>query len=265
MKDAGAPGAFEGGDYEFGLVPPCAIILAAGRGSRLRPYTDDRPKCLIEIDGRTLIERQIESLADCGVSEVIVVIGYQADLVRRVVGSRVRYIENSQYRDTNSLYSLWLATEELRDGAVVINSDVLAAPLLFERLCRAGAADAVLVDRDQMCGVEEMRVTIQNGLVVDFGKNLPVARCHGENVGLVKFGVAGACRLRESLTRLVATGHENEWAPFAFRDVARTWPLHAIATDGHPWIEIDHAADLERARRIIAPAILAPDAAAGVG
>jgi L-glutamine-phosphate cytidylyltransferase len=246
-------------------VPPRAIILAAGRGSRLRPYTNDRPKCLIEIDGRTLIERQIESLAECGVSDVVAVVGYQADVVRRVVGGRVRYIENSRYRGTNSLYSLWLASEELRAGALVINSDVLAAPLLFGRLCRAGAADAVLVDRDQVCGVEEMRVTIQGGLVVDFGKNLPVENCHGENVGMLKFGVEGARRLRESLTRLVDTGHEDDWAPFAFRELARTWPLCVIATDGYPWIEIDDPRDLERARRTIAPAILALDTTAGVG
>lgn len=255
----------EGEAHEIGVSPRRAIILAAGRGSRLRPYTDDRPKCLIEIDGRSLIERQIESLAECGVSDVVAVIGYQADLVRRVVGDRIRYIENSRYRDTNSLYSLWLAIQELRDGALVLNSDVLAAPLLFKRLCHADAADAVLVDCEEVCGVEEMRVIIRNGLVVDFGKNLSVERCDGENVGMVKFGAEGACRLRQSLTRLIDAGHENDWAPFAFRDVARTWPLHAIGTDGLPWIEIDHAADLERARRIIAPAFLAVDTTVGVG
>ena len=242
-----------------------AIILAAGRGSRLRPYTDDRPKCLIEIDGRTLIERQIESLAECGITDVVTVIGYQAGLVRRVVGGRARYVENQLYRDTNSLYSLSLASHELRDGAVVINSDVLAAPLLFERLCGASAADAVLVDRDQVCGAEEMQVIIRNGLVVDFGKHLAVERCDGENVGMVKFGPEGARRLQETLTRLVDSGHANDWAPLAFREVARTWPLHAIETDGQPWIEIDHAEDLERAQRTIAPAIAALGTTAGVG
>lgn len=250
---------------EPGRVPPCAVILAAGRGSRLRPHTDDRPKCLIEIDGRTLIERQIESLAACGVSDVVAVVGYRHDVVRRVVGRRVRYVENARYYETNSLYSLWLAREELRRGAVVINSDVLAAPLLFERLCRADAPDAVLVDRDQACGVEEMRVTLEGSLVVDFGKHLPAEKCHGENVGMVKFGVEGGGRLRECLTRLVDTGHENDWAPFAFRALARTWPLQAVATDGDPWIEIDDPDDLARARRIIAPAMLAIDTTAGVG
>jgi L-glutamine-phosphate cytidylyltransferase len=250
---------------ETGLAPARAIILAAGRGSRLTPYTDDRPKCLIDVDRRTLIERQIESLADCGVSDVVAVIGYRADLVRRVLGGRVRYIENARYRETNSLYSLWMAIDRLRHGAVVINSDVLAAPLLFERLCRAAAPDAVLVDRDQACGIEEMRVTIQDDLVVDFGKHLPAAKCHGENVGMVKFGAEGARRLGACLTRLVAEGHENDWAPFAFRELARTWPLRVVATDGHPWIEIDDPGDLSRARQDIAPAIRELDMTARVG
>ena len=248
----------------IGVVPARAIVLAAGRGTRLRPHTSDRPKCLIEIDGRTLIERQIEALGECGVTDVVAVVGYRHDVVRRTMGNRVRYIENRRYAETNSLYSLWLAAEELRDGALVINSDVLAAPLLFERICRARAEDAVLVDRDQACGVEEMRVTIRDGLVVDFGKNLPVACCHGENVGMVKFGAEGARQLRKDLAHLVETGHEQDWAPFAFRELARTWPLHAIATDGCPWIEIDDPPDLERARRTIAPAILALEMAVRV-
>jgi choline kinase len=241
-----------------------AIILAAGSGRRLRPHTADRPKCLIEVGGRTLIDRQIESLSACGVLDVVVVVGYRADVVRDVIGDRVRYIENARYQATNSLYSLWMAADELRHGALVMNSDVLAAPLLFERLCRAETPDAVLVDRGQQCGIEEMRVTIQEDLVVDFGKNLPAESCHGENVGIAKFGAEGARRLRLCLDRLVGSGHENEWAPFAFRTLAREWPLHAVRTGGTPWIEIDDPEDLARAERVIAPAILALDGATRV-
>jgi len=244
------------------MVPARAIILAAGSGSRLRPHTADRPKCLLEIDGRTLIEWQIESLAQCGVSDVVAVVGYQADLVRRVIGNRVRYIESARYRETNSLYSLWEARDELERGAIVINSDVLAAPLLFERLCAAAAPDAVLVDRDQVCEVEEMRVTIKGDLVVDFGKDLPPEASHGENVGMIKFGAEAAPRLRVCLERLIADGHEGAWSPLAFRELAREWPLHVVATEGLPWIEIDYPEDLERARHDIAPAILAREVAA---
>ena len=92
----------------------------------------------------------------------------------------MRYIEDTRFRETNSLYSLWMARDELREGAIVLNSDVLAAPVLFERLCHARASDAVLVDRDQTCGGEEMSVTIQGGVVIDFGKSLPSERCHGK-------------------------------------------------------------------------------------
>jgi len=245
--------------------PARAIILAAGRGTRLRPHTADRPKCLIEIDGRTLIDRQMAALAACGVSDIVAVVGYRADRVRAIVGSRVRYIENTRFRETNSLYSLWMASGELQQGAIVLNSDVLASPVLFERLCRAPRSDAVLVDRDQACGIEEMTVTIRGDVVVDFGKNLPRECCHGENVGMVKFGVEGARRLRVCLDRLVETGHEDDWAPSAFRAVAREWPLHVIATDGQPWIEIDDPVDLVRARRHVAPAIVARAATARVG
>ena len=247
------------------MVPVRAIILAAGSGSRLRPYTADRPKCLLEIAGRTLIEHQIDSLARCGVSDVVMVIGYCADKVRRVIGHRVRFIESVRYRETNSLYSLWEARDELDRGAVVINSDVLAAPLLFERLCNAAAPDAALVDRDQQCDVEEMRVAIERDLVVDFGKDLPPERSHGENVGMIKFGAAAAPRLRMCLERLVASGHENAWSPLAFRELAREWPLHVVATDGLPWIEIDYPEDLERARRDIAPAMLAREVTGYLG
>lgn len=245
-------------------APARAIILAAGRGTRLRPHTADRPKCLVEIDGRTLIDRQIAALAACGVSDIVAVVGYRADRVRAVIGSRVRYIENTRFGETNSLYSLWMASDELAQGAIVLNSDVFAAPVLFERLCRAPSSDAVLVDRGQACGNEEMRVTIRGDVVVDFGKSLPRERCHGENVGMLKFGVEGARRLRACLHRLVEAGHENDWAPAAFRVLAHEWPLHAIPTDGQPWIEIDDPGDLERARRKVAPSIVALDSTAPV-
>jgi choline kinase len=239
------------------MVPARAIILAAGSGSRLRPHTADRPKCLLDIDGQTLIEHQIESLGECGVSDVVSGVGSRADLYRRVIGNRVRYIESARYRVTNSLYSLWEARDELEGGAIVINSDVLAAPRLFERLCSATATDAVLVDRDQTCEVEEMRVTIDGDLVVDFGKDLPPERSQGENVGMIKFGAEAAPRLRACLERLVTNGHEGAWSPLAFRELSREWPLHVVTTNGLPWIEIDYPDDLERARRDVAPAILA--------
>lgn len=232
-----------------------AIILAAGNGHRMGRLTVDRPKCLLEIGGEPLIERQLASLDACGIHDVTVVIGYQGARIRSRLGDRVSYIENARYRDTNSLYSLWLARHRLAGGAIVLNGDVLVPTLLLERLLRSVADDAVLIDRRKALGSEEMKVRLWFDLVIQFSKELPPDQADGENVGIAKFGVEGGRRLIGHLDSLVAAGNERAWAPLAFQALAREWSLSGIATDGVPWIELDFPEDLDRARRVIAPAI----------
>ncbi len=236
-----------------------AIILAAGSGSRLRPLTNDRPKCLLEVGGRSLIEHQFAALGRCGITDVAVVVGYRSDLIRRHLVDRARYIDNTRWQCTNSLYSLWLAREELGAGVLILNSDVLALPLLFDRLLQSPAPDAVLVERGDAFEAEDMKVTLNGSQVVDFGKDLVRERAHAHNVGVAKFSREGASRLADSLGPLIALGHETDWVPLAFREFARHWTLTAVDTDGLPWIEIDYVEDLTRARLEIEPAIVALD------
>jgi choline kinase len=237
-----------------------AIILAAGVGSRLRPLTDACPKCLLEVGGRPIIDHLMDGLQRAGITDVVVVIGYHGEQLREHCGARVRYITNPRFEETNSLYSLWLARNELVSGALVLNSDVLVPSALIERLLRAPAPDGVLVERGTGFLPEDMKVMLRGAAVVDFGKTLPPERSHAHNVGIAKFSPAGGGRLATCLERLVATGHENDWVPLAFREFGTHWPLIAVATDGAPWIEIDFADDLERARRDIEPALAAFEA-----
>ena len=241
-----------------------AIILAAGVGSRLRPLTDDRPKCLLEVGGRMIVDHQLDTLGRYGITDVIVVVGYCGDQIRRHLGGRVRYIDNDRYERTNSLYSLWLARDELVSGTLILNSDVLAPPLLFAQLLEAPALDAILVEQGDAFEAEDMKVMLEGSHVVDFGKDLPPERAHAHNVGVAKFSAEGASRLADCLERLVATGHENDWVPVAFREFASHWSLTAVLTDGLPWIEIDYVSDLMRARLEIEPAILALETAVSV-
>jgi choline kinase len=231
------------------------IILAAGVGSRLRPLTDDRPKCLLEVGGRSLLEHQVEALKRCGVTEIVMVVGYHGDQIKARMGNRLRYITNERYDQTNSLYSLWLARDELSSGALILNSDVLALPVLFERLVQTPAPAALLVELGEHFEPEDMKVTLNGGHVRDFGKDLPPERAHAHNVGVAKFEHEGALHLVECLDRLVASGHENDWAPVAFKEFARARPLVAVPTAGLPWIEIDYAEDLSRAAADVQPAI----------
>ncbi len=241
------------------------VILAAGRGSRLNGATSDSPKCLVEAGGLTLVERQIRALRRAGIDDITVVVGCQADRVRRACGHGVTYVENSQYARTNSMYSLWMARPLLYEGFVVLNCDVLFHPVLLDDLLTAHHGNALLLayrEADQPpFGDEEMKVKVRCGRVTDMSKTMDPAEADGENLGIVKFGPEGAAALVDIMDRLIDAGGVRDWAPRAFAEFARTYPLHAIGTRGLPWIEIDFPEDYLRAVREVLPLIDADPAA----
>src|SRR3954462_15661212 len=156
----------------------------------------------------TLVERQIETLHAVGVEDVAVVVGSQADLVRRICGRGVEFIENSRFAETNSLYSLWLARPLLLSGFVVMNCDVLFHPQLLEDLVTSRHEDAVLIAYSAgALGDEEMKIKVRRGCVVDIAKTLTPEEADGENLGVVKFGAEGSRMLADLLDKRVASGN----------------------------------------------------------
>jgi choline kinase len=242
------------------------IILAAGKGSRLNGTIGDKPKCLLRVGGKTLVERQIDALRRVGIEDIAVVVGCQAEAVRRTCGQRITYIENARFAQTNSLYSLWLARPLLYDGFIVMNCDVLFHPQLLSDLVTSRHEDALLIayqeDDEQPMGDEEMKVKVRRGRVVDIAKTLPADEADGENVGVVKFGAEGARLLINLMEQRVAAGGLRDWAPRAFADFARQRPLFTVGTRAFPWTEIDFPEDYERAVRAVLPAIEADDVVA---
>jgi choline kinase len=236
-----------------------AVILAAGRGHRLRDVTGDAPKCLAEVGGRTLLNRQIRSLRRCGIEEIAVVAGYRADDVRRACDQDVDLVINTRYESTNSLYSLWLARDLLAQGFVVLNCDVLFHDQLLWDLLTARDEDALLMaaPRGHIFSDEEMKIRVRAGCVSTIAKTLDPAQTDGENVGLAKFGRAGAAVLGAELAAVLADGGLREWLPRAFDGFARVRPLHVIETRGFPWIEIDFPDDHRRACLEVLPALSA--------
>jgi choline kinase len=235
------------------------IILAAGKGSRLNGTIGDKPKCLLRVGGKTLVQRQVDALRDVGIDDIVIVVGCQADHVRRSCGKRITYIENTRFAQTNSLYSLWLARPLLYDGFVVMNCDVLFHPQMLSDLVTSRHEDALLIsyqdDDAEPFGDEEMKITVRRGRVVEIAKTLSPDEADGENVGVVKFGAEGARLLGRLLDQRVIAGGLRDWAPRAFGDFARVRPLHAIGTRGYPWTEIDFPEDYERAVRNVLPSI----------
>jgi choline kinase len=235
------------------------IILAAGKGSRLNGTAGELPKCLVKVGGTTLVERQVRALRRAGINDIAVVVGCQAEQVRRACGQEVTYVENTNYAQTNSMYSLWLARPLLFEGFVVLNCDVLFHPVLLNDLLTSRHEDALLLayrEADQPpFGDEEMKVRVQCGRVREMSKRMSPEAADGENLGIVKFGPEGAAELVRIMDRLVADGGLRDWAPRAFDALAQVRPLHAIGTRGFPWIEIDFPEDYQRALREVLPLI----------
>src|SRR5687767_2754530 len=196
------------------------FILAAGRGSRLNGTAGDSPKCLVKIGGETLIDRQIRALRRAGIDDIAVVVGCQADQVRRSCGHGITYVENTGFAQTNSLYSLWMARPLLYEGFVVLNCDVLFQPVLLDDLLSSRHENALLLEYREWAsapyGDEEMKVKVQSGRVSEMSKDMAPAEADGENLGIVKFGAAGAASLVEIMDRLVGAGGTRDWAPKAF-------------------------------------------------
>ncbi|HEX4347668.1 MAG TPA: phosphocholine cytidylyltransferase family protein, partial [Vicinamibacterales bacterium] len=235
-----------------------AVILAAGRGGRLRGVVGTRPKCLARVGTSTLLERQIDALRSAGLDPITVVAGFGEADVRRACPPGVEILTNPTHATTNSLYSLWLARHVLEDGFVVLNCDVLFHPQLLADLVGSPYGDALLTSARGENGPyspEEMKVQIRGGLVRAIDKTLADDISDAENIGIGKFSAEGARALVAELDRIVGSGDVRAWLPRGFDAFARSRALHAIDNRGLPWIEIDFPEDYWRACSETLPAI----------
>jgi choline kinase len=231
-----------------------AIILAGGVGSRLEKLTNGQPKCMAEIGGRPLILHQLEALADHGVGPVLMVVGYQHETIRETVGQRVEYLLNERFRETNSLYSLWLAREWIKGPFVLLNSDLFFDPEILSRVLE-DPGNLLAYDSTSSRGREQTKVAIRDRRVIDLGKDLPASSARGESLGLLKFDAAGAVAMIRVADDLIRQGHERAWVIEATRALCQVLPIFGTNIAGLPWVEVDFPYDLEQARREVWPAI----------
>lgn len=231
-----------------------ALILAAGRGSRLGGKNNGVCKCLLKVGRRPLIEHQLEALAEAGIGPVGMVVGYASSEVREDVGIKAEFIENPRWKVTNSLYSFFLAREWVQGDVVVLNCDILFGAEMLDRLLSV-QGDALLYDSSAGDGREEMSVRVENGYLVDMRKDMPAQEVSGENVGVIRFTADTAAAVFRKAEELLAAGREKEWIGSAVREVARDRKIRAVDVAGLPWAEIDFPYDLYQARKRTWPAI----------
>ena len=147
-----------------------AIILAAGKGTRMAPYTHDKPKCLLDIGGISILEHQINSIRDCGITEIVIVVGFRFERVEDFLrsydglGVRINTLYNPFYQSTNSLVSLWIARSELDEDIVVMNGDDVYEMGVLDKALSVGNGEICLpVKKRPRYEREDMKVVVDDG------------------------------------------------------------------------------------------------------
>ena len=235
-----------------------AIILAAGQGSRLGHLTDNRPKCLIEFGGRTLLDWQLDTLASNGILDVVVVTGFrdeqiEAALERRRGGPRVRTVYNPFYKVADNLGSLYVAREELAGDCLVWNGDTLVSTDLMRRvLANRQPGICVTIDRKDSYDSDDMKVVEVGGRLKAIGKRLSEG-VNAESIGLLAFRGGGAERFREAIERAIRTPEGTTvWYLRVIHHIAQDSEVRVFDISGEEWGEVDFPEDVERAEVLVA-------------
>jgi choline kinase len=236
-----------------------AIILSAGQGSRLGHLVDGRPKCLIDFNGRTLLDRQLDTLEANGVREAVVVTGFHDELVDAAIaarsgGPKVRTVFNPFYKVADNTGSLFMAREELSGDCLVWNGDTLVSNALMRRVVendRSGIC--VTVDRkDEGYDDDDMKVVEEGGRLKAIGKRISEG-VNAESIGLLAFRAGGAENFREAIEAAMRTPEGTTiWYLRVINHIAQSSDVWTLDIRGEEWGEVDFPADVEAARELTA-------------
>jgi choline kinase len=226
------------------------VILSAGIGSRLLPLTQEMPKCLIEVEGRSILDRQLEALAVAGLTKAVIVGGYRyrqiiAHLQRSPPPLPVEFVFNPFWSVASSIGSVWMAREHLREPFCLMNGDtVFDPPLIADAVARTASGVNLLVERLGAPALDDMLVTVANGEICAVAKDLPPEVATHRSLGVIlSAGDGGA--YRDALeTVIAAPGGLNAYHHAIVARLARTSGVGAIETDRALWQEIDRPEDI---------------------
>lgn len=234
-----------------------AIILAAGQSLRLRPLTNNTPKCLLKVGNKIIIDHQIETLYNNKIRDIIVVVGFYADkLINHLKKSHPKvnfiFIKNDKYANTNPTYSLWLAKNYLKDDILYLNADVLFDPKIIKKIINHKKSSITAIQKS-VWEEEEVNVITNNKLkVLEIGKQINKDKSCGEFIGVTKLSKAFNKKLIKALDFYVTRGENKKFAADAINLAINKWGGQLFIEDisKFPSIEIDTIEDYKKAQSI---------------
>lgn len=237
-----------------------AIILAAGMATRLRPLTLDTPKCLLTVNGRSLLQRSMDALIHNGVTDMTIVTGFMSEKIRQFVSEHygdsinVNYIYNERYETTNNIYSLWLARPQAEGcDILLLDSDLLYDPCIIEKILASPDDNVLSLIRHEL-GEEEMKVVVDaSGNICQINKTCSLTEAIGESLGIEKMGKSYTAALFKELVIMMNGEHlENKFYELAFeRLIAQGHTFKVMDVTHYFSCELDTVEDFENAKTLI--------------
>ncbi len=235
---------------------------------RLRPLTDTKPKCLLKVGERTLLERTVVAMAAAGISEFVVVTGYRADQIRDFLDNLVKpeflgkprftYLHNADYEHNNNIYSLWMAGQVVRGKEfLLMDSDILCDPAAVLRIAQEPEA-ALAVNRHEL-GEEEMKVVVDGQMhITEISKTCRPEDAMGESVGIEKVTAAYSEALYRELDQMILNeGLIDIFYERAFeRLIPQGHTFRVVDTTNYFSYELDTPEDFQRAQELMPAELL---------
>lgn len=234
-----------------------ALILAAGRGHRLWPFTAACPKCMLSLgEGESILEHQLANLKIAGIDTAVLICGFGLEQIRDQLrtcrsGVAVKTVYNPFYMVADNLISLWSARSEMEGDFLLLNGDNVFHPHIVRELLSADGDCCIAVHLKGKFDQDDMKVQLEGNAVVSIGKDLPAERCHGESVGVMRFAGRGVSAIRRSLEEAVT---ELSAIQSLFTDalqrmmVERHTTVTAVDIGSLAWADVDTPDDLKFAR-----------------
>ena len=239
------------------------VILAAGMAKRLRPLTNTKPKCLLEVGKRTLLERTVDAMRQAGIQEFLVVTGYRGEMIREFLTihyplSTIHYLDNIDYEHNNNIYSLWMACQKVRGcDFLLMDSDILCDPAAVVRIAQEQTS-ALAVNRHEL-GEEEMKVVVDaDSRITEISKTCRPEDAMGESVGIEKITADYSEALARELDQMILQeGLIDIFYERAFeRLIPQGHTFKVVDTTHYFSYELDTPEDFQRAQELMPKELL---------
>ena len=231
-----------------------AVILAAGVGSRLRPITNSVPKCMVQVNGECIIDRQIDSLNMSGVTDILVCAGYKMDVLEKHLLEKypfVKILKLPEYASTNNMYSMFKTADFARgNDIIVINGDVFIAHNYLDKLIHSKHNNAILIEQKRY-EEENMKIICDDNLKISsISKNIPDTMSYGTSIDMYKFSKDFTNKWFDVMNYFINGKNQLQlWNEVGINEMFKFFDVFPVNI-GKLWFEIDTLEDLENANKL---------------